>query len=205
MSGNSFLYRVVLLVGLMLIISLVELKQKGAQAGKFREYGFVLAAGIIGALVGFVNDLITSSISPDYFILGKGLDEGANLRLEAGLFGLQVGFSAGVIGGATCLYACRRKTRYPPARYSTLFKMLWMPVLAAVAGGILLPLACSQFDPVRFATQLGSLLDAEKISRFRRVWWIHAGLYLGMIIGLVAMVRGALRERRVLGKEDDSL
>jgi hypothetical protein len=193
---NAFSYRVALLLGLMLVASLVDLFRNGARAVKFREYGFVIIAGALGAIVGFVNDLITSSISPDYFILGKGLEEGPDLRLQAGLFGMRVGFSAGVIGGAVCLYASRRKSAYPPAKFSRLLRLLWMPVAGAILFGIALPLALSKFDPARFSSQLDSMLIAGKIDRFLQVWWIHVGLYTGMVIGLTAMILRAVKERK---------
>jgi hypothetical protein len=74
--------------------------------------------------------------------------------------------------------------------------MLWMPVAGAILCGVALPLAFSQFDPAKFSVQLGTLLDAEGISRFRRVWWIHLGLYAGMIVGLVAMLLRIAKERK---------
>lgn len=196
MNLNSFSYRVTLLLGLMLVVSLVDLYRNGSRAVKFREYGFIIITGAVGGAVGFVNDLITSSISPEYFILGKGLEESPDLRIRAGLFGLQVGFSAGVIGGAVCLYACRRKSAHPPAKFSRLFRLLWVPVAGAILGGIVLPLGFSKFDPMRFSGQLDTLLSAERISRFRQVWWTHVGLYAGMVVGLTAMILRAAKERK---------
>lgn len=198
MTGNSFAYRVALLLGLMTVISLADLYRNGRKALKFREYGFVLIAGVLGAVVGFCNDLITSSISPDYFILGKGLDDGPGLRLQAGLLGLRVGFSAGIIGGAVCLYATQRKTAYPPAKFSRLLLFLWMPLAAAVLCGILVPILLSRFDPAHLAAQLGSMIDTTRIERFLQVWWIHIGLYTGMIIGLAAMMLRLGKERKSL-------
>jgi hypothetical protein len=197
MPGHfPFSYRVALLLGLMLVVSMVDFYRNGARALKFREYGFVIVAGAVGAMVGFVNDLITSSISPDYFILGKGMEESPDLQIQAGLFGLQVGFSAGVIGGAVCLYASRRKSAHPPANFACLFRLLWMPVAGAMLGGIALPLGFSKFDPAQFSTQLGTLLNAGEISRFQQVWWTHIGLYAGMVIGLTAMILRAAKERK---------
>lgn len=195
-----FWYRVVLLLGLMLVVALLDFYRQGAQATKFREYGFLVITGVIGGVFGLINDLITSSISPDYFIFGKGLDVGPNLRVRAGLLGLQVGFSAGVIGGAICLYVCRRKSIYPPITCSRLLRILWMPITSAVICGIALPLAFSQFDPAHFSTELSSLLDGGKLNRFRQVWWTHVGLYVGMTIGLVAMILRATKERKTSGK-----
>jgi hypothetical protein len=73
-----------------------------------------------------------------------------------------------------------------------------MPVTGAVLCGIALPVGFSKFDPARFSTQLETLLDAGKISRFRQVWWTHIGLYAGMVIGLTAMLFRAARERKNL-------
>ncbi len=176
-----FFYRVALLVALMLIVSLAELYRKRTQATKFREYGFILLTGALGAGIGSVNDLITSTISPEYFTLGKGLDEGPGLRLQAMFFGMQEGFSAGVIGGAVCLFAARRKPAHSSVRFSKLFGMLWMPVAGAILGGGAFPVCFSKFDPAKFNAQLNTLLDAEGISRFRLVWWIHLGLYAGLV------------------------
>jgi len=191
-----FQYRVVLLFGLMLVVALVDFYRKGPQATKFREYGFVIIAGAIGAAVGLVNDLITSSISPEYFIFGKGLEDGPNLRIQAGLFGLRVGFSAGVIAGAISLYVTRRKSAYPPLKCCRLLRMLWMPITGAIFCGVIIPLLFSKFDPEHFSDQLNGLLDAGKLDRFRQVWWTHVGLYAGMIIGLAAMLVRAAGERK---------
>jgi hypothetical protein len=124
----SFSYRIVLLLGLMLVVAVVDFYRKGPHATKFREYGFIVIAGVVGAVIGSVNDLITSSISPDYFILGKGFEESPDLRVQAALYGLKVGFSGAVIGSAICLFASRRKSAYPPVQCSRLLRMLWMPV-----------------------------------------------------------------------------
>jgi hypothetical protein len=180
----------------MLVVSLVDFYRNGTRAVKFREYGFVIIAGVVGAIVGCVNDLITSSISPGYYILGKGLEDNPDLRMQAGLLGLQVGFSAGVIGGAVCLYASRRKSAHPPEDFCSLFRLLWMPVAGAILGGIVLLLGFSRCDPARFSAQLNGLLNAERIDRFRQVWWIHIGLYAGMIVGLTTMILCAVKERK---------
>ncbi len=84
---SHFRIEIIFLAVLMLVVSLADLYKKRGEATKFREYGFILLTGALGAAIGSMNDLITSSISPEYFTLGKGLDEGPDLRLQAGLFG----------------------------------------------------------------------------------------------------------------------
>jgi len=193
---NSFSFRVTLLVGLMAAISLVDFWRNGARAVKYQEYGFVLVTGLIAAAVGFVNDVITSSISPSYFIVGKGLDENPGLRLQAALYGCRAGFAAGVIGGAICLYAARRKSAHPQLEVLQLLPMLWMPLTGAALCGILFRLTLSRFDPAHFGSQLTGVISPEDIVHFRTVWWAHLGLYIGMAVGLTAMILRVLKNRR---------
>lgn len=75
-----------------------------------------------------------------------------------------------------------------------------MPITGAILCGIAIPLALSQFDPAHFSTQLSGLLDGGKLNRFRQVWWTHVGLYVGMIIGLVAMLLRVTKERKTFAK-----
>lgn len=188
MAGtSSFCYRVALLLGLMAIVAGVDFYRNGVKSIKFREYGFVLVAGLLGAIVGAANDFMTSNYSPEYFVWGKGLLDNANLRRDATLLGLRVGFSAGIIGGAICLFACRGKSAHPPATFSSMFGNLWMPVAGAIVGGIVIPVLFSKIDPARFSLHL-DFLGPLRLDRFRRVWWINTGLYAGLLLGLGAMI-----------------
>ena len=47
----QFSYRIVLLLGLMLAVTLVDFYRNGARAAKFREYGFLLITGAVGGRV----------------------------------------------------------------------------------------------------------------------------------------------------------
>src|SRR5271167_4903786 len=96
----------------MTVAVAVDFWRHGREAARYREYGFIWIAGILGGVVGFANDCITSSISPDYFIMGKGLEPGNDLRLRAGVYGLKAGLSAGIVGGAVCLFARARNARF---------------------------------------------------------------------------------------------
>ncbi|HZM02739.1 MAG TPA: hypothetical protein VFC44_06920 [Candidatus Saccharimonadales bacterium] len=187
-NASPFLYRVALLLVLMLIVSVADLARNGAKAIKFREYGFILIAGVFGAVIGTGTDPVTSSISPDYFVFGKGLEAGPNLPKQAALLGMRVGFSGGIMGGAIALFACRGKRAQPPARFTRLLECLWMPISGAVLGAAVARLVFSKLDPVRFAAQLDRLLAPAQVARFRQVWWIHVGLYAGLIAGLAAMI-----------------
>lgn len=187
----NFGVRVLALIVLMSIAVIIDLARHGRKAAKYLEYAFVLLTGMIAALAGVLNDLVTSQISPEYFIYGKGLAAGGALRLQAAYYGLQAGFAAGVVGGAICLFATvENNNRFP---FGEFVWQLWMPLASAVACAFLFPIVAGKLDPLRFAENLTPLLSPLQITRFRLVWWIHTGLYAGMIIGLGAMI---IRRRR---------
>jgi hypothetical protein len=175
----------------MTVAAAVDFWRRGTEAARYREYGFIWIAGILGGLVGFANDCVTSTISPDYFTLGKGLEPGNDLRWRAGIYGLQAGLSAGIIGGAVCVFVRARNSPFSKEQMRRLLLSLWMPVAAAVLFGLALPIIAGGFDPLGLSARLGDLINAQQIGQFRRVWWIHTGLYAGLILGLAAMlIRG---------------
>ena len=180
--------RISLLLVLMSLFAASDWFRAGQKATKWKEYGFVVLSGMLGALVGLLNDLVTSSISPEYFVLGKGLDPGAGLALRAGLLGMKAGFSAGAIAAAVCLYVGTAGRTLPPLVYRGLFGMLWRPVASAATGAAILVIAFRQFDPFGFSSLLDDTLDGEQIARFLTVWWVHSGLYLGLLVSIVWII-----------------
>src|SRR5437762_121034 len=54
-------------------LALVDLRRNGPGATRWREYLFLLFCVTAAMFYGIANDLITSSISWEYFAYGKGL------------------------------------------------------------------------------------------------------------------------------------
>jgi hypothetical protein len=155
-----------------------------------------VVAGVIGTLIGLFNDLITSSISPEYFIFGKGLDPGAGLTLRAGILGMKAGFSAGALAGAIVLYASTRDCPYPPLAYRRLLGFLWRPVALAATTALVMALFFHRLDPFGFSAQLEGILRSRQIQRFLAVWWTHSGLYLGLLVSIVWIIVDIARLRK---------
>ena len=190
------LTRVLLLLAFMLVVAVIDRYRNGAKATRFQEYGFILFTGTIGAWLGGVNDYITSTISPEYFIFGKGLEPDHDFKIKTVLFGLGEGFSAGIMAGAACLFAARHKSKHPTVPYRFLIKNTWLPVIGSILFGLAVPLMAQNFDPMNFAADLKELMPAEKIQPFRTVWWTHTGLYLGATIGLICLLAKIVKRRR---------
>ena len=191
----TFWDRAACLAGLMIIGAAVDLWRHGRAATRHKEYAFICLTGLIGCLAGTVNDLITSSISPEYFTAGKGLPSGEGFKQQVAMFGLRQGLSAGVIAGAVCLYVSRRKSKVPPLAFGSLLGLLWMPVVCGVAGALLLPMAAGRFDPAGLALKLDGAIAAAQVPPFLKVWWIHTGLYGGLLAGIIWLAVVATRRR----------
>ncbi len=191
-----FVLRLLLLLVIAGALSWNDYRRRGAKAASAREYGFVFLTGALGAAVGGLNDAITSRISPDYFILGKGLAEGDGLRGRAILYGLQAGCSGGIVAGAILVYLARRKSVTPAVSFRWLLRRLWIPIAGAVLGGLTLPRLAIAFDPFHLRAQLDSLLASPQVRQFLFVWWVHTGLYAGLVAGLAALLWRVGQERR---------
>lgn len=188
--------RVALLVFLMSLVAAIDWLRNRQNATKWKEYGFVLISGVAGALVGLLNDLITSSVSPDYFVFGKGLEPGKGLALRAAILGMKAGFSAGAIAGAICLYAGTRDCRRPPLPGGRLLRFLWRPVALAPTMAFILAFFFRWLDPFGLSIQLEGVLDSQQMERLLTVWRIHAGLYLGLLAGVVWIIVDIVRLRK---------
>ena len=195
-----FWQRAAFLAGLMAVAAVVDLRRHGRAATRYKEYAFIWFTGLIGGVMGGANDLITSSISPAYFVTGKGLAEGNGFGLRVAMFGIKEGMSAGVIAGAVCVYVSRRKSKHAPLGFGELLRLLWMPAGGAVAGALLLPVAAFGSDPTELASRLDGMIPAEQIGPLLRVWWIHTGLYAGLLAGLLWLIVVVARRRRTGGK-----
>jgi len=197
MPQGGYGWRIGFLILLLSLVPLFDLVRHGSSSTKWREYSFLLLAGMLGALFGGMNDLlITSRISQEYFRYGKGIAPGEGFVGRVTMLGLQAGFGPGAMVGCVYLYLNSHGKETPPLTWTALTKLLWIPVMSAVTFGTLLPLCFSAYDPLSFQNALQGLLSPDQISRFKLVWWIHGGLYLGGIIGLILGGMAVRRSRK---------
>jgi hypothetical protein len=189
--ADLFVTRLALLLVFFTSAALVELVFRGRRATRWREYASILLLGAVGALVGAAWDAATATLSPDYFVYGKGVARGASLLRDAMLLGARAGFTAGCVAAALLWMANSPGgglPLLPPARIAR--HGVVALVHAVVVGGALGAVASVADLPAPDVVWAGPPLLAR---RFAIVWWIHAGGYAGLLIGVV---RGAIRLRR---------
>ena len=184
MPDIPFWVRIAVLVALMAMVAGVDAWRRRGRSRRWKEYVFILLTGCAGAVFGSLTDLVTSSISPEYFIFGKGL-AADGIRWRAMELGLQAGFSAGAIGGALCLFVGVRNNADGRITLPRVAMLAWRPFLLAVIFGAVIPFACAWFDPFGFVAQLSGPLGPDRAAGFLTVWHIHLGVYLGLGAGVV--------------------
>lgn len=189
----TFLERLLFLVIVLSGIAGLELLLRGRSATRWREYAFLLAVATAGALLGVLTDALTSSISPEYYTVGKGIPPGESFTLRALQTGAHAGFLAGAIVGAGFLMAGRPESQEGSASYRELSGRALGSAIAAVLGGLLalvVFLAGGASLLVERGWQFPEVKDSEA---FLTVWATHAGVYAG---GIVGAIRGGWRAWR---------
>lgn len=187
-SDEGLLWRIGVGVALLAGLLVVDLIRKGRQSQRLREYAVLLAATAGAMAFGVVNDMVTVTISPEYFLAHEGLswDWPGDVRLLAAGVALKASWTAGLAVGVAMLLAnnpSRRLGRLPTRR---LYGRLLYPLAAAAA----LATACGA------AGYLAARSGADSLAGFRCVQLAHLGAYAGAVAGLAAAVVSIRRARR---------
>ena len=193
MTEDHFLQRLLLLFLLGGVFVLLDLRKPPAERRRLREYCFILAVGVVGAVFGAVNDYFTCTLSPEYFIINKGLLEGPNLLPAAIALGAKAGFAGGAIGAALLLYLSSARPR-PWAN-------CWLYLLPFAAGwltGIGFGVFRWHVDWPSVYDFVNDALTPELQRRFYTVWCEHLGVYLGAVAALIGLIFRA----RKIGKHE---
>lgn len=187
--------RLGLLLLLLVVAAAGDRWRHGAEARRWREYLLLLLFGGLGAVFGLASDQVTSRLSPDYFIHGKGLDAGPDLGRQVVVLSLQAGLVAGLVLGGVLLLANDPRPDRPGLPAAALVRLAaWPAALAALLAPVGF-LALGALDPLGLDRELRGLVDDPAArARFVQVWGAHAGLYAGGLLGVV--VAAVLVRRR---------
>lgn len=193
-AGFGFPGRVALLFALMALVAGVDRLRNGRAATRWREYLFLAAHGAIGALAAVGIDLVTSTISPEYFILGKGAREGAAFRGDVVAVGIEAGFGAGCLVAGTLLFAGGPLLAPGAPTWAQLHRDCRIVLAIALGGAAVIGAAAASLAaPLPFECDLQLQADAQR--RFDTVWWTHLGAYAGALAGLAARAMAIRRSR----------
>jgi len=184
--------RIVLGLSVFLGLAIWDWRRYGAQSKRLREYAFIIAVIAATVVYAVIHDLITSTISPEYFTAGKGLAQD-HLLLRAMWLATKAAVGPGALLGALFVFANNPSPHRAQLSHSQLSVYLLVPLLGAIVGAVTLG-AMGYFDVRGLEADLiGSI---EEPRRFITVWGIHWGTYLGAGVGLCVSLIQIRRHRQ---------
>jgi hypothetical protein len=155
---------------------------------RVREYAAILFFGLVMGLYGMLNDMVTGSLSPDYFIYGKGVpDDG--YRWSASVW---IGGAAGISGGfviGAILVCLRSLLRRHSLSLWSLASRAWVPVACGIGVSTFFFLVLRNWDVIGIEQWSFAFTEPERQAVFLSVWWEHFGVYVGSILGTLLLVR----------------
>ncbi len=133
-------------------------------------------------MLGASFDQITVTLSPDYFVVGKGCSSAA-LRADVAWLGFRSALPLGAL--VVGLGLLRRRSA---ASFSWL---RWVTTIATVATCALItfPLLLRVADPFGLRTAAAGFLCAKQTESFLTVWGLHIGAYIGILTGTALAYR----------------
>lgn len=159
-----------------------------------------LLGGLVGGIYGFFHDLLTYSISSEYFTRMK-FDQFSHvdIGLPPHLFAAQIGFiAAGAVGLAAGWFIARTAVPVWPARVALQKAMCAFLLMILIAGA-----AAAAGYVIGLKTKVGGILwndlcaslGIANVPAFLQVALIHTAGYFGALGGLLVAIVYLRRER----------
>jgi hypothetical protein len=188
-------------------LAIVDLRQKGRDATRWREYVFLALCVAVAMVYGILNDQVTCRISWEYFYYGKELapilgpdtpPDPMALRLQALRIGAAATWWASLIIGAAMLIANNPSRRGPQLPYPRLIARL--PAILGITAlcAIVFGFAGYHYFLNGISPDFQNLADTNlwRPHRFMTVYGIHLGGYIGGALAVIYSVSSILHERR---------
>jgi hypothetical protein len=198
---------------IFLCLAISDLKKRGSQATRWREYLFLLVVVVASIVYGVLNDQITSRISWEYFYYGKELGhvlgpevppDRAAMGWQAAKIGAMATWSAGLFIGVSLLIANNPSQRWPRLNYRELLKTL--PAIFAITIIFAVILGwIGWHGGLNWMSEDFRLMFETNIFRpqhFLATYGVHLGGYVGGLIGTIVAVCWIVVKRKRLAGED---
>jgi hypothetical protein len=188
-------------------LAIIDLRQHGRQATRWREYTFLLLCTAVAIVYGIANDQITSRISWEYFYYGKDLapilgpqtpPDTIALSLQALRIGAAATWWAGLIIGAAMLIANNPSRRGPRLPYRRLIARLPWIMTITIISAIFFGFAGYLYFLNGISPDFKDIasLNLWRQHRYMTVYGIHLGGYVGGALAIIYGVSSIIHERR---------
>lgn len=203
----SYPYRLVLGLAFFLVLGLVDWRRHPEDPRRAKEYLFLVYAALAAIVYAVLHDQITVSLSPEYFLLGKGLvhdhrnlgDEAHrvpwHLRLDVAVLAVHASYGVGALAGAALLIANNPSKTRAQVPYRPLLRLALLPLACAAVAAVVGGVVNRTLDPMDLAHDLRGEVKYEAVRPFVLVQGVHAGSYAGAVLGSIAAVVLVRRRR----------
>jgi hypothetical protein len=192
-----FVYRVTAGLVVFAILLAVDLCRGRYQRAK--EYTYLFGMTVAAMAYGIVHDYVSWSISPAYFVFGKGIASAATCySWETVKLAATALWSVGLLGSACVLVANNADKQGRQLPYAVLVKVAVIPLFLSIAIEIPLGLSFHWIAPWMLSAAHLRSLYAHAGSSFFIVWGMHIGAYLGGAMGIIIAVLVVVRKKRSL-------
>ena len=196
-TDAGLLARILIGAAIFTALALIDLQKNRRTATRWREYSVLLVAVLAALVYGAINDQITVTISPEYFLYGKELAHQigddppmSQLRQEAAKIGLKATWTVGLIFGVCLLLANNPFGSLPRLRNRQLMKYIPMILLIAAVCGTAGGFLGYHGFLTRFDSDFQEMVAVNlyRPKRFMSAWGVHLGDYIGGLLGTIAAV-----------------
>jgi hypothetical protein len=178
------------------LLAVLDLRRRGREATRWREYLFLLLCVVSAMLYGIANDMVTSTISWEYFCFAKEQypqpitvlpPVARELYPAAAIVGMKATWTAGLLIGAILLIANNPRRSRPRLPYTKMNRHLAMIFAITVLCAACFGFAgyAGAFDGFDGGFAEAVTDSPERRQRFLTVWSIHIGAYAGGAIGMI--------------------
>ncbi|MDG0816469.1 hypothetical protein [Bdellovibrio svalbardensis] len=159
----------------------IDWRKNGKNATRFKEYSFVILVSMLTVLFAILHDFITVTISKDYFVIGKGLDE-SRLYSQTAWLAIRAAYGPGLLIGAVYVFLNNPSRNLPQLSYRQLLSNLRWPLYFAIGMAIVFGIL-GYLDVLIRKSDFQNVVSNPDL--FLAVWGIHWGTYVGGGIGFV--------------------
>lgn len=149
-----------------------------------REAGVAVVGALAGGLFGAAFDQLVAWVSPEYFLLGKGVAGSAlPWHLAVAIVGFRGGVGPGALVAVVGVALARRRGDFEPFAW---LRRLPAPFLITVAACAVLAVLA---DPVGLRAWAAGWWTAGVVDRFLIAWGLVTGAYAGVALAVLVTTR----------------
>ena len=183
------------------VLLVLDIRKHGRRSPRLQEYGFIAGITLACMLFGLLHDAVTYAISPEYYIVGKGLIGARDGYFpDVALLALQATWTVGLLGGVALVLANNPSDIYPQLTLGALAKFALLALAFAVACELAAGILAWIFaGPIADGIGWNEIMAETWGRRFMAVAGMHYGVYVGGIVALIGAVVGVRRRRKAEG------